>query len=53
MALAGDAFDRDLIAAVRASARKRQFSHRDIVSGAGHDAFNLTRPLDVTLDRAA
>jgi len=42
-------FDRDLIAAVRASARKRQLSHRDIVSGAGHDAFNLARRVPTTM----
>ncbi|WP_246810722.1 M20/M25/M40 family metallo-hydrolase [Ensifer sp. ENS09] len=43
------AFDRDLIAAVRASASERQLSHRDIVSGAGHHAFNLARRVPTTM----
>ncbi|MFK0276763.1 Zn-dependent hydrolase [Ensifer sp. NPDC090286] len=43
------AFDRDLIAAVRTSASERQLSHRDIVSGAGHDAFNLARRVPTTM----
>lgn len=43
------AFDGDLIEAVRASARERQLTHRDIVSGAGHDAFNLARRLPTTM----
>ena len=37
-------FDKDCVAAVRrAAAAFRLFSHRDIVSGAGHDACYLAR----------
>lgn len=43
------AFDGSLIEAVRSSATLRQLTHRDIVSGAGHDAFNLARRLPTTM----
>ncbi|OCP05713.1 MULTISPECIES: Zn-dependent hydrolase [unclassified Ensifer] len=43
------AFDRVLIEAVRTSARERGLTHRDIVSGAGHDAFNLARRVPTTM----
>ena len=36
-------FDADCISAVRAAARDLGYSHRDIVSGAGHDACYLAR----------
>lgn len=42
-------FDGALIEAVRTSARDRQLMHRDIVSGAGHDAFNLARRVPTTM----
>ncbi|MGO4622198.1 Zn-dependent hydrolase [Ensifer sp. 2YAB10] len=42
-------FDGALIEAVRASARDRQLTQRDIVSGAGHDAFNLARRVPTTM----
>ncbi|MEI3854751.1 MULTISPECIES: Zn-dependent hydrolase [Ensifer] len=42
-------FDGVLTEAVRASARDRQLMHRDIVSGAGHDAFNLARRVPTTM----
>lgn len=38
----GVTFDRDCIAAVRGAVTSLGFSHRDIVSGAGHDACNLS-----------
>ncbi len=37
------AFDRDLVGAVRAAAQALGFSHRDLVSGAGHDAVYVAR----------
>ncbi len=36
-------FDRECVAAVRAAAEANGFSHRDIVSGAGHDACYIAR----------
>jgi N-carbamoyl-L-amino-acid hydrolase len=36
-------FDKDCVAAVRRAAKHLGFSHRDIVSGAGHDACYLAR----------
>jgi N-carbamoyl-L-amino-acid hydrolase len=36
-------FDRGCVAAVRAAAARAGFSHRDIVSGAGHDACYMAR----------
>ena len=36
-------FDPDCIAAVRAGAAALGFSHRDIISGAGHDAVHLSK----------
>jgi len=36
-------FDKDCIAAVRAAAEAAGYSHRDIVSGAGHDACYMSR----------
>lgn len=36
-------FSPDLVAAVRAGARRFGYSHRDIVSGAGHDAVYMAR----------
>jgi N-carbamoyl-L-amino-acid hydrolase len=36
-------FDRDCVAAVRRAAERLGFSHRDIVSGAGHDACYVAR----------
>ena len=43
------AFDGALIQAVRESAGDRQLTNRDIVSGAGHDAFNLARRVPTTM----
>ncbi|WP_077966296.1 Zn-dependent hydrolase [Ensifer adhaerens] len=43
------AFDDALIEAVRASAGDRDLTSRDIVSGAGHDAFNLARRVPTTM----
>ena len=37
------AFDRDCVAAVRRAAQHFGYSHRDIVSGAGHDACYIAR----------
>jgi beta-ureidopropionase / N-carbamoyl-L-amino-acid hydrolase len=37
------AFDADCVASVRAGAQKFGYSHRDIVSGAGHDACYLAK----------
>ncbi|HSX61341.1 MAG TPA: Zn-dependent hydrolase [Tahibacter sp.] len=37
------AFDADCVAAVRAAAQRLGYSHRDIVSGAGHDACYLAQ----------
>jgi N-carbamoyl-L-amino-acid hydrolase len=37
------AFDSSCVAAVRAAATRLGYSHRDIVSGAGHDACNIAR----------
>jgi N-carbamoyl-L-amino-acid hydrolase len=37
------AFDRDCISAVRRAAERLGYSHRDIVSGAGHDACYVAR----------
>ncbi|MGD9584596.1 MAG: Zn-dependent hydrolase [Lysobacterales bacterium] len=37
------AFDRDCVASVRAAAERFGYSHRDIVSGAGHDACYLAQ----------
>jgi N-carbamoyl-L-amino-acid hydrolase len=37
------AFDKECVAAVRAAAQRFGYSHRDIVSGAGHDACYLAR----------
>jgi N-carbamoyl-L-amino-acid hydrolase len=37
------AFDADCVASVRAGAEKFGYSHRDIVSGAGHDACYLAK----------
>ena len=36
-------FDKDCVAAVRRAAEHFGYSHRDIVSGAGHDACYLAR----------
>jgi N-carbamoyl-L-amino-acid hydrolase len=36
-------FDEGCVAAVRAAASKLGYTHRDIVSGAGHDACYLAR----------
>jgi N-carbamoyl-L-amino-acid hydrolase len=36
-------FDADCIAAVRAAAQSRGYAHRDIISGAGHDALYMAR----------
>lgn len=36
-------FDADCIAAVRAAAETRGYAHRDIISGAGHDALYMAR----------
>jgi N-carbamoyl-L-amino-acid hydrolase len=36
-------FDRDCVAAVRRAAERLGYSHRDIVSGAGHDACYIAR----------
>jgi N-carbamoyl-L-amino-acid hydrolase len=36
-------FDRDCVAAVRRAAERLGYSHRDIVSGAGHDACYVAR----------
>ncbi len=36
-------FDREVIEAVRASSEALGYAHRDIVSGAGHDAMNVAR----------
>ena len=37
------AFDQSCVAAVRNAAKRLGYSHRDIVSGAGHDACNIAR----------
>ena len=37
------AFDPDCVSAVRAAAERLGYSHRDIVSGAGHDACWINR----------
>src|SRR5437660_1608634 len=37
------AFDESCVAAVRNAAKRLGYSHRDIVSGAGHDACNISR----------
>jgi N-carbamoyl-L-amino-acid hydrolase len=37
------AFDESCVAAVRNAAKRLGYSHRDIVSGAGHDACNIAR----------
>jgi N-carbamoyl-L-amino-acid hydrolase len=37
------AFDLDCVAAVRRAAERLGYSHRDIVSGAGHDACYIAR----------
>jgi N-carbamoyl-L-amino-acid hydrolase len=37
------AFDRDCVSAVRRAAERLGYSHRDIVSGAGHDACYIAR----------
>jgi beta-ureidopropionase / N-carbamoyl-L-amino-acid hydrolase len=42
-------FDPDCIAAVRHAAEQSGFSHRDIVSGAGHDAAYLARVVPTTM----
>lgn len=42
-------FDPDLIAAVRNGAEKAGFSHRDIISGAGHDAAYTARVAPTTM----
>ncbi|MEI2301744.1 Zn-dependent hydrolase [Ensifer sp. MJa1] len=42
-------FDRGLIETVRASVRDRGLTFTDIVSGAGHDAFNLARRVPTTM----
>ena len=36
-------FDADCVAAVRAAAERAEYGHRDIVSGAGHDACYVAR----------
>jgi len=36
-------FDADCVAAVRGAAERSDYSHRDIVSGAGHDACYVAR----------
>ena len=36
-------FDKDCVFAVRAAAEQLGYSHRDLVSGAGHDAFRISR----------
>ena len=43
------AFDPDLIAAVRSGAEKAGLSHRDIISGAGHDAAYTARVAPTTM----
>ncbi|WP_349359280.1 Zn-dependent hydrolase [Stappia sp.] len=43
------AFDATLIGRVRASAEARGFAHRDIVSGAGHDAVYLARKVPTAM----
>lgn len=43
------AFDETLIEAVRVSASSRNLPFQTIVSGAGHDAFNLARRLPTTM----
>ena len=43
------AFDETLIEAVRTSVSNRQLPFQPIVSGAGHDAFNLARRLPTTM----
>ncbi|MGJ3262365.1 MAG: Zn-dependent hydrolase [Salinarimonas sp.] len=42
-------FDPDLIAAVRSGAEKAGFPHRDIISGAGHDAAYTARVAPTTM----
>lgn len=42
-------FDPELVGRVRASAARRGFAAQDIVSGAGHDAFNLARIVPTTM----
>ena len=42
-------FDADCVAAVRHAAEQSGFSHRDIVSGAGHDAAYLARVVPTTM----
>lgn len=42
-------FDRDMVEAVRASAKMRGYPAMDIVSGAGHDAINLARVVPTTM----
>lgn len=37
------AFDDGVVESVRSAARELSYSHRDIVSGAGHDAMNVAR----------
>jgi N-carbamoyl-L-amino-acid hydrolase len=38
-----EAFDPDCVGLVRAAARRLGIPHRDILSKAGHDAFNMAR----------
>ncbi|PWB65548.1 MAG: Zn-dependent hydrolase [Bradyrhizobiaceae bacterium] len=42
-------FDPDCVAAVRRAAEQSGFSHRDMVSGAGHDAAYLARVVPATM----
>ncbi len=42
-------FDRDCVAAVRRAAERLGYSHRDIVSGAGHDACYIARVASTTM----
>ena len=42
-------FDAECVAAVREAAQRSGFSHRDIISGAGHDAAYLSRVVPTTM----
>ncbi|SLN69844.1 N-carbamoyl-L-amino acid hydrolase [Roseovarius albus] len=42
-------FDKDMVDAVRGAALKRDYAAMEIVSGAGHDAFNLARIAPTTM----
>jgi N-carbamoyl-L-amino-acid hydrolase len=43
LSFAPTSFDESCVAAIRAAADNCRFSHRDIVSGGGHDACNIAR----------